>query len=336
MPIPPPGPGAVTRCRPGPAALRGQRHKPCATAELRHLDSNQDQQVQGLPGCQLPHTASLPAVFSPAGVTALFLPREGPDTDSQDGRVIRSWAGRDSNPRCTAFGAAGSPAGLPARAVLRQGIGPRTRGLRAHRSATELTEHEPASAVTLSGDLASPAPGRHPVAPNPDYESGRYLFDRADDGSRTRNNQLGGLVPDQLGLVRRARSFSLTRRRPNRKSAGAFDSAARLARDPARRLTGLCRCAPATRRRFQSLRRASSHRGAGCTRHTDLPGFSRALLPTELQHQVRGRRPDADPSALPVPGVPPLSRDARTRTSSSCFQSRHADPYTTSRCYSSG
>jgi hypothetical protein len=142
--FPSPGPGAVTRCRPGPAALRGQRHKPCATAELRHLDSNQDQQVQGLPGCQLPHTASLPAVFSPAGVTALFLPREGPDTDSQDGRVIRSWAGRGSNPRCTAFGAAGSSAGLPARAISDVALlpSPAPGNYRTSRSATDLVRRE--------------------------------------------------------------------------------------------------------------------------------------------------------------------------------------------------
>jgi hypothetical protein len=55
-------------------------------------------------------------------------------------------------------------------------------------------------------------------------------------------------------------------------------------------------------------------RGHPPTRTGDLPGFNRTLYATELGDHVRGRRPDADPSALPVPGVPPLSRDARTRT----------------------
>jgi hypothetical protein len=57
--------------------------------------------------------------------------------------------------------------GYSARCVLRLGIEPRTCGLRGRRSAAELPERG------------------------------------ADDGSRTRNNQLGGLVPDQLGLIRR-------------------------------------------------------------------------------------------------------------------------------------
>jgi hypothetical protein len=61
--------------------------------------------------------------------------------------------------------------GYSARCVLRLGIEPRTCGLRGRRSAAELPERG------------------------------------ADDGSRTRNNQLGGLVPGQLGLIRRYTSW---------------------------------------------------------------------------------------------------------------------------------
>lgn len=56
---------------------------------LRYQDSNLDCRDQNPTGCQLPHTPSSPEVFAPPGVTVLFLPREGPDTDSQDGRVSR-------------------------------------------------------------------------------------------------------------------------------------------------------------------------------------------------------------------------------------------------------
>ena len=56
---------------------------------LEYQDSNLDRQGQNLLGCQLPHTPLSPGVFTPPGVTALFLPREGPDKDSQDGLVIR-------------------------------------------------------------------------------------------------------------------------------------------------------------------------------------------------------------------------------------------------------
>jgi hypothetical protein len=42
---------AVTRCRPGPPAVRGQGHKPCATAQLPELDSNQHSVLQGHAAC---------------------------------------------------------------------------------------------------------------------------------------------------------------------------------------------------------------------------------------------------------------------------------------------
>lgn len=43
---------AATRCRPGPPALRGRGHKPCAAAELPGKDSNLDHAGQGRISCR--------------------------------------------------------------------------------------------------------------------------------------------------------------------------------------------------------------------------------------------------------------------------------------------
>lgn len=57
-------------------------------AEVPGLEPG-DSRVRTWRVCHFPYTPSSPGVFAPPGVTALFLPKEGPDTDSQDGRVIR-------------------------------------------------------------------------------------------------------------------------------------------------------------------------------------------------------------------------------------------------------
>jgi hypothetical protein len=50
-------------------------------------DSNFTLRNQNPALCQLSQGGALPGVFAPPGVTALFLPREGPDRDSQEGPV---------------------------------------------------------------------------------------------------------------------------------------------------------------------------------------------------------------------------------------------------------
>src|SRR5450759_82398 len=82
------GLGAATRCRPGPPALRGRGHKPCATAQqLGNQDSNLDRQLQRLPCCQLHHSPSstgggirtrTPRGLSSRGLPVASLPRAPP------------------------------------------------------------------------------------------------------------------------------------------------------------------------------------------------------------------------------------------------------------------
>ena|SRR5881392_385865 len=125
--------------------------------------------------------------------------------------------------------------------------------------------------VLVSAATPCPAAARQPLAPNPDYGSGRYLFDRADDGTRTRSSWLGGPAPFRLGLIRVHPAGCRGWAAPAAAGTAWFPEGSNLV--------------PAVL-------------------HT-------AALPGELENHVRGRRPDADPSALPVPGVPPLSRDGQ-------------------------